>query len=216
MKKILGFDIETIPQIKELSSAQEEWLETRLKTTKEKISQKEEQEIRKKIMGTTPYLGEIICIGLGQLVDSNIKTKSIIGKEEKILKEFWEILEKLPTNVLFVSFNGLKFDVNFITMRSLHHNILPTNNYFLNTTKFRQHPHFDVMSWMSDWGYPSPTLDLACDLTGVASSKKGSIKAKDVAQAYQDGRISEIAAYCERDVKATIEVYLKLKNYVRI
>ena len=71
------------------------------------------------------------------------------------------------------------------------------------------------MQWLSDWNWPAPTLDLACDLVGVVTPKGGNIEAKDVARAFSEGKIKEIAAYCERDVKATLEVYLKIKNYIR-
>ena len=138
----------------------------------------------------------------------------LTGTEKELLKNFWDVIGKVPT-ATWVSFNGLKFDVNFIVMRSLYHKILPTNKNFLNTSKFRKYPHFDVMAWMADWGYPSPTLDIACDIAGVQSSKEGEIKAKDVAQAFEDGKIDEIAEYCEEDVCATLEVYLQLKHYVR-
>ena len=214
--RILGFDIETIPQNENnLTRAQQDWIDSKMVYALAKAAPGEDPlEIKRKLMATNPYLGEIVCISLGEIVYSTVSTESIIGTEEEILKRFWEILGSIgPTT--FVSFNGLKFDVNFITMRSLHHKILPTNKAFLNTSKFRKFPHFDVMAWMADWGYPAPRLDIACDLAGVKSSKEGDIKAKDVAQAFLDGRITEIAEYCEEDVRATLEVYLQLKSYIR-
>ena len=71
------------------------------------------------------------------------------------------------------------------------------------------------MRWISDWSYQAPSLDLSCDLVGVTSSKEGEIKAEDVYEAFKAGRIAEIADYCEHDVRATLEVYFKLKAYIR-
>ena len=213
--KEVGFDIETIPQQKALTRSQQEWLDNKLEFALEKApSYESKEETRRRVMATTPYLGEIVCISLGEVNGSQIRTESFTGTEKELLKNFWDVIGKVP-NATWVSFNGLKFDVNFIVMRSLYHKILPTNKNFLNTSKFRKYPHFDVMAWLADWGYPSPTLDIACDLAGVKSSKEGEIKAKDVAQAFEDGRIDEIAEYCEEDVRATLEVYLQLKHYVR-
>lgn len=213
--KIIGFDIETIPQKQKLTKAQEEWLASRLKYANEKAPPNERpEETKKRVMATNPYLGEIVCISVGESLNGKINTMSFTGKEPELLKNFWSLLGKIGS-AQYVSFNGLKFDTNFITLRSMHHNIPATNKQFLNTSKFRKNPHFDVMQWMSDWGYPIPSLDLACDIAGVQSSKEGAIKAKDVAQAYEDGRIKEIAEYCEEDVRATMEVFFKLKNYIR-
>lgn len=213
--KIIGFDIETIPQRGPLSRAQEDWLADKLEQAMSRASENESrEEVRRKIMATSPFLGEIVCISLGEVNGSKMRTESIIGDEKEILEKFWKMIGNV-SNGLYVSFNGLKFDVNFIALRSLHHKVKVTNKEFLNTSKFRKFPHFDVMQWMSDWGYPSPRLDIACDLAGVKSSKEGEIKAKDVAKAFNDGRIAEIAEYCEEDVRATIEVYLQVRNYVR-
>lgn len=213
--KEIGFDIETIPQQKTLSRAQEEWLDKKLEYALDKApSYESKEETKRRVMATNPYLGEIVCISLGEVSSTQIRTESFTGDEKEILKNFWKTIGKV-SNATYVSFNGLKFDVNFIVIRSMYHKILPTNKQFLNTSKYRKFPHFDVMAWMSDWGYPAPTLDIACDVAGVKSSKEGEIKAKDVAQAFDDGKIDEIAEYCEEDVRATLEVYLKLKNYVR-
>ncbi len=219
MSKIIGFDIETIPQ-KTMSRAQQEWFDGRLARDiksggAENENDDERAERKRKIMGTSPFLGEIVCISLGEiLVNGDINTQSFIGPEDELLAEFWETMRKV-TSATFVSFNGLGFDVPFISLRSLQHGVKPTNLDFLNTRKFSKYPHFDIMKWMADWGYPSPTLDLACDLTGVDTSKTGAIKAKDVAKAFDDGRITEIAEYCENDVIATLEVYKKYKSYVK-
>jgi len=213
--KIIGFDIETIPQQKALTRSQQDWLDKKLEFALAKApSYEDREETKRRIMATTPYLGEIVCISLGEVQGSKINAESFIGEEKDLLKRFWEVIGGV-SNGLYVSFNGLKFDVNFIVMRSMYHKVLPTNKNFLNTSKFRKFPHFDVMAWMADWGYPSPTLDIACDIAGVVSSKEGEIKAKDVAQAFEDGKIDQIAEYCEEDVRATLEVYLQFKNYVR-
>ena len=215
--RIIGYDIETAPQDEDtLSQAQKNWLETRMRPALEKNKGIEsEEELRRKIMGTTAFLGKIVCISVGEVFHGDkIKTASFTGTEKELLEKFWDYIAGSDQK-LFVSFNGLKFDVSFISLRSFHHGVRATNGSFLNTIKFRKYPHFDIMAWMSDWGWPAPTLDVACNLAGIKSSKEGAIKAKDVTQAFLDGRIEEIAAYCEDDVRATLELYLKYMPYVR-
>jgi predicted PolB exonuclease-like 3'-5' exonuclease len=203
MVKIIGFDIETVP-LDNLSQAQLDFLDKRLEFSKDNDSEK--------IKGTNPYLGKIVCIGLGEIVDKKIATRSLIGEEKEILEKFWEIMGRVGP-ATFVSFNGLNFDIQFILIRTIFHGIRPTNQQFLDKKKFQLHPHFDIMQLMANWSNPFPSLDLVCDFLGVKTPKDGAIAAKDVAKAYKDGRIKEIAEYCEKDVKATLEVYLKIKDY---
>lgn len=213
MNKIIGYDIETIPQ-PNLSKSQQEFLDNKVRLALLKEPNADVKALTGKIMGTSPYLGEIVCIGLGEVMDNNINTKALIGTEKKILEDFWMIMDKLQY-ATFVSFNGLNFDVNFIMLRSLKNGVRPTNKAFLGTKRFTKHPHFDIMQWMSGWGYPAPTLDIACDICDVKTSKEGAVKASEVAQAYKDGRIQEIADYCEEDVRATLQVYAKLRTYIK-
>ena len=42
------------------------------------------------------------------------------------------------------------------------------------------------------------------------SSKEGNIEGKDVVQAFLDGRIEEICAYCRKDVELTQQIYRKM------
>jgi len=72
----------------------------------------------------------------------------------------------------------------------------------------------DVKQIVSDWDrYRSCTLSLLCDHLGVPSPKEGEIKAKDVEAAFKAGGIDKIAAYCERDIVATNEVFKIVKQY---
>lgn len=216
MNKILAYDIETIPQ-DNLTDAQEEWLQRKIDRALLKNKAENEKELRRKFCATTPFLGKIITIGVGQ-VDSQdqIKTKALVGSEKEILEKFWQIIVKTPQqkNIQFVSFNGLDFDAPFILMRSAHHNVTPTNRDFTKLKRYTKYPHYDVMQWMANWSYGRPTLDVACTLAKVDSPKEGEVKADEVYDAYLRGEITKIANYCERDVRTTLELYRTIKNYV--
>jgi len=211
----LTFDIETIPMQGTLSE-----------TVKDEVSRKVERElarspeladdlesVKNKIMATSPYFGEVITIGMH--IDSVTRgegTEAIVGTEKEILERFWSMVKNFRG--LYISYNGLGFDVPFIIKRSMYHGIKPSNSDFLNTRRYIKYPHFDVQQVISDWDrFKAPTLRLACDHFGIPSPKEGEVEASQVYPAFLDGKIDEIAKYCERDVVATYELYKKLDGY---
>lgn len=209
----LTFDIETIPQQDPLSEVQQEELDKRLSTYLNRNPDANEEEAKSLLMGTSPYFGEIVTIGLLKHVGYESESRALIGTEREILEQFWSLVGR--HRGVFVSYNGLTFDVPFIVKRSMKYNIVPTNNNFLNTRRFQRFPHFDVKEVIADWDrFAAPTLRLACELLGVPSPKEGEVKAEDVARVFKEpGGIQKIADYCVRDLVATYKVYEKVKQY---
>lgn len=212
-KKILTFDIETVPQ-QNLSSIQQEELERKLTSYLSRNSGADPDEAKSLLMGTSPYFGKIVTLGLHLATDAydDGKGTAIIGDEKEILEKFWQLLAE--DSYLFVSYNGLSFDVPFILARSMHHKLKPTSKAFCNTRRFIRDPHFDAKEIISCWDrYAAPTLHLATDLVGIQTPKDGEVKADKVNDAFLAGDIDKIAAYCVKDVKATYELYRVLKDY---
>lgn len=207
MSDILVFDIETIPSKRKLNDIEIAELEKR-------ISKRKEDADKNLIMATSPFFGDIVCIGLYKIVQDKGASKALIGTEQEILTEFWRIIRNF--NGTFVSFNGLGFDAPYIIKKSMFHNILPTNNNFMDLKRFSRFPHFDVRLVMNDFdAYASGSLEFFCSFLNIPSSKEGKIKADKVAEAYDNGMIKDIADYCIRDVVATFDIYKILKNYTR-
>ena len=211
----LTFDIETIPLRKSLTDIQREALNKKLdRYFWNKIpTEQEHAEAERMLMATNPFLGEIVCIGLMKTNDAGqYDHLSIYGTEEDILIRFWKTIRDFKG--LFISFNGLNFDVPFILKRSMVIKIGPSNNNFLNTRRFLKYPHFDCMQILADYNPGNySTLKLACESLGIESPKEGDIVAATVAQAFEDGRIEEIAAYCLKDVVATYHLYNIVRKY---
>jgi len=211
----ITFDIETIPFQGVLTNAHEEEILKKSKLILKTPNPTEEElaSVRDFVMAVNPYMGEIICIGLhGVTFSGEEQLIALTGTEKEILTKFWSGISEHAG--VFVSFNGVDFDVPFIIKRSIFHQIRPTNNNFMDLKRFSRWPHFDVRAVMGDFDkFASGTLDLITQFCGVQSPKEGDIKAEDVYKAYKDGRISEIADYCLRDVKSTYEVYSIIKNY---
>lgn len=219
MSGVLSFDIETIPTQKPLSEAQQEEFEKRMTAQIKKrfpegysLSQDEYSNLRGLVMATTPYLGEIVVIGLYGVDGEQRQEMALTGSEPEILNQFWNILRQWEGS--FCSFNGLEFDTPFIVRRSMYHNIKPTNNRFLDLKRYSKWPHFDVKMVMGDYDkYASGKLSLVCDFLGVPSPKEGEVNGSQVEQAFLDGKINLIAEYCLRDVKATYECYNRIKDW---
>lgn len=210
---ILTFDLETVPQRAPLSEIQEEELAKKLERYLERRPSVKEEDAKSLLMGTSPYLGEIVVIGMHMYSDGETDTLALTGTEEEILNRFWNIVGS--HRGLFVTYNGLSFDVPFTLKRSMKHEIRPTNSNFLNTKRYTKYPHYDVKEIIADWDrFAAPTLRMACDLMGIPSPKEGEVKAEDVAKVSQEpGGIKKIADYCIRDVVATYKVYRKLQDY---
>ncbi len=210
--KLVVLDIETIPlDEKALTPALRELLKQKLDKALKQNPDVDPENEKRKIMSTNPLLGRIVCDCLYMPYDD--KELALYDSSEKVLLErFWRAIA--PMNGLFVGFNHIRFDVPFIIKRSMINGVKPTNGLFLQYTKYDPYPpHFDVMiNFSGRENYIS--LRQACELFNVPSPKEGAIKAEDVAEAYAEGRIKEIADYCMRDVKATYAIYQKIKEYI--
>ena len=213
----LTFDIETIPQQETLSDIQQLELDKQLVKTYLKNPDwdgKECEKFKRLIMATNPFYGEIICIGMHMTTnnESMFDLKPLIGEESHILERFWKVLKDFKG--LFISFNGMGFDIPFILKRSMKYQISSTNNDFLNLRRFSIRPHFDTKLVIGDWDrYAVGTLRLVCDHLGIPSPKEGEVKAENVENEFKLGNIEAIAEYCLKDVEATYAVYEKLSGY---
>lgn len=208
----LTFDIETIPQLAPLSTIQQEELDRKLNDRLQREPHLDEKAERSKMMGCSPYFGEIVCIGLKATKGVKTDSKALIGTEVDILNQFWKILYSF--NGLFISYNGKGFDVPFVLRRSMFHGIPVVNKSFMDIRKYQKYPHFDLQQVLSDFDYKNVVgLRLATELSGIPSPKEEGISAKEVEAAYHEGRIDDIAKYCLRDVEATYLLYLKAKDY---
>lgn len=147
--------------------------------------------------------GQIACISYAI---NNGPVQTLSGDETEILNKFWEVVK--DTN-LFIGFNIMEFDLRFIYQRSIVLKVKPTRE--LNFARYRNDPIYDIMHEWKKWNMTaSISLDTLAKILGLPTSKDGGIEGKDVAQAFKDGRIKEIYAYCERDVELTRKIYKRM------
>jgi len=99
--------------------------------------------------------------------------------------------------------------LRFIYQRSVILGVKPSKD--LNFARYRNFPIYDIMCEWSKWNLQNKiSLHALSKVLGIPSPKEGEIEGKDVAKAYQDGRIKEICQYCEKDVETTRKIYKKM------
>lgn len=195
----LFLDIETLPVEKEKHELLKDLYERDVEKGK-KVTDFEEY-----LAGTgfDGAFGRICCISYAL---NEGKPESVSGDEREILVKFWEIAKDID---LFIGFNLLNFDLRFIYQRSVIHGVKPSIE--LSFSRFRNFPIYDVMQEWSKWDTRNNiSLHKLAKALDIPSSKEGGIEGKDVAKAFEDGRIKEICDYCERDVEVTRQLYSKL------
>ena len=131
------------------------------------------------------------------------------GDEKELLERFWQIVERKRPRL--VSFNGRGYDGPILMIRSAQNGIAPSKNLVPNRYRVGEHTDLmDIFSFLGAWR-ERYSLDYWCRRFDV-ESPKGSIDGSQVGRAYREGRIEEIGEYCLRDVRATGELYSRVKD----
>jgi len=165
-----------------------------------------DKKISKEARSFNPLYSKIITICAKKL---NGETQVFSGADEKlILCDFFEHLKTLG-NVQFVSFNGYKFDVPFLVIRSKINKLnmpikINTNQWSMETSN-----HFDVMLFFSNKGnFVNPNLDVLGYLygVGVEGDRFGGV---EVERLYKEGKLDKIVDHCKQDILLLEGIYKK-------
>lgn len=154
--------------------------------------------------------GQVVCVGLGEMVGDKFSVVTRSGEDEKeILKFFWSYLRE-SRDVKITTFNGKGFDIPFILKRSaILEVLLPVK---ISTRRYDTLQHFDVMEVLTNYFQGEMfSLGTYCKLYSVAHDD--SVSGADVFALWQAGNVEAIKAHCAADVKSTWELYQKIKNY---
>ena len=210
------FDIETVP-LADLSAPLEEQVARRTSREVEKgrLSPEEAESL---VRSVSPFFGRVLAIGMRRYDDQSGETKDKViaeGDEEATLRSFFEIIDHPAyQDVRFVHFNGLNFDVPYLIVRAVMHEIPVKNRRFKDQRRFRFDAHIDVMQFLTNWGRDWVSLEVACHAFGIPSPKEGEVKGETVAGAFEEGNLAAVEEYVLRDVEATYQLFLKIKPYL--
>jgi len=150
----------------------------------------------------------IVCIGLIQFSDAMEPQGAIAwygANEQELLRQFWVKLGQLRPS-MFITHNGLGFDLPFIKKRSVIHQVKPSLE--INLAKFRTEPVYDTMAVWSNWDNRGwIKLDVLARALNV-ETKSGS--GKQVAEMWAKEQGREIAEYCLQDTYVTYACYSRM------
>jgi 3'-5' exonuclease len=150
----------------------------------------------------------IVCIGLLEFSDQMEPRGAVAwygANERELLRQFWSRLaQDRPT--LFITHNGLGFDLPFIKKRSMIHQVKPSLD--INLAKFRTEPVYDTMAVWSNWDTRGwVKLDVLARALNVGT-KSGS--GEQVAEMWEKGQGLELARYCLQDTYVTYACYCRM------
>lgn len=221
IEKILFVDIETVPQVYNFSELDEKTAELYLQ--KNKFIQERDELSNEAVYeraGVFAEFGKIVCISCGivneQSGGKEIRMKSFAGDDEKVLlEEFAEMLNKhynSPYHIL-CGHNAKEFDFPFLGRRMLIHGIDLPGVLDIAGKKPWEVNHLDTMELWKFGDYKHYTsMSLLCHIFNIPTPKDD-ISGADVARVYyEENDLDRIVTYCQKDVIALIQLFLRFRN----
>ena len=155
-------------------------------------------------MGLNAYTDRVTCIGLIISENNNIVySKSIFNKnEEKLLKEFLKVYMKYKDRITeTVTWNGDKFDHNFLDVRCLKYGI---RYKAINSEDIKN----EFPKFMLGDTWRKPSLGDAINFLEIKDSKYGT--GEEAPYLFKHGKIDELKRYCLQDVKLLRKINIEL------
>lgn len=221
LDKILFLDIETVPETYHFTDTDPETARLfELKNARFKTESNTFEQVYSEKAGIYAEFGKIVCISVG-FVRSTATGRVIYIKsyahedEETLLRQFVRLLEdnyNTPDKRL-CGHNSKEFDIPFICRRLLIHGIPLPNVLNLAGKKPWEIQHLDTMELWKFGDYKAYTsLALLCHIFKIPTPKDD-ISGADVARVYYEEKdLSRICRYCEKDVVALIQLFLRMNG----
>ena len=221
-------DIETVPQTADFSEIPAElahlW-EDKFATIHKRMPEKYNDETTaadafNNSAGIYAEFGKIVCISVGfvhfQGLEMHFRTKSFFGDDEKlILREFTELIAKFCTTKehTLCGHNIKEFDIPYICRRMLINGMKLPTMLNIDGKKPWEINFLDTLELWKFGDYKNYTaLKLLTAVFGIPTPKDD-IDGSQVARVYyQEKNIERIATYCQKDVVATAQVFLRLNS----
>ena len=225
----LVFDIETTAQpLENFDEAQQEYLFREAgKIADEPAREKKRAEIQQ-LFSLWPLTGQVVCIAMlnaekqrGQVLflaedfEEDAEEASPVkfvpfAEEAELLTAFWDVAKHYDQ---VVTFNGRGFDVPFLYLRSALLNVPISKKNWLGY-RYAVEPHCDLAEQFTFYSVGGQggaarrfNLDFYCKAFGIESPKSHGVTGMDVSALMAEQKFREIADYCLRDVRATVELH---------
>jgi DNA polymerase elongation subunit (family B) len=225
----LVFDIETTAQpLENFDETQQEYLFREAGKIEDETARAAKREEIARAMSLWPLTSQVVCIAM--LNAETLRGQSLYvaddfeddtpeggpvefvpcADETELLTAFWDVAKHYDS---VVTFNGRGFDVPFVYLRSAVLNVPISKKNWLGY-RYATEPHCDLAEQLTFYGVSGRdgaarrfNLDFYCKSFGIESPKSHGVTGMDVGAMVAAGQFREIAEYCLRDVRATVELY---------
>jgi DNA polymerase elongation subunit (family B) len=219
LEHILFLDIETVPEEENFNLLDDEmkdlWDHKTQYQRKDEFSPEEFYDRA----GIWAEFGKIVCISVGYFTFKgdirHFRVTSFFGDEKKILRDFNNLMNNhfnQPQHIM-CGHNVKEFDIPFMARRMIINQIAIPNKLNLFGKKPWEIPHLDTLELWKFGDYKHYTaLKLLTKILGIATPKDD-IDGSEVAHVfYVEKDIDRIAIYCEKDVIAVAQVFLRFRR----
>ncbi len=225
----LVFDIETsaLP-LETFDEVQQEYLLREIQKIEDETARAVRREEILRQFNLWPFTAQVVCIAM--LNAETLRGKVLFtaddfehdaaeggpvefvpcADEVELLTAFWDVAKHYDE---VVTFNGRGFDVPFLYLRSAVLNVAISKKNWLGY-RFATEPHCDLAEQFTFYGVSGRdgaarkfNLDFYCKAFGIESPKSHGVTGMDVNSLLAEGKYRDIAEYCLRDVRATVELY---------
>ncbi len=221
VEKILFLDIETVPEVYEFNKLEEKTAQLYAQKVAFQMRDGASVEDLYDKAGIFAEFGKIVCISCGLVRDhsstgKSIRMKSFFGDDEKeLLLDFKKLLEDLDErgDFMLCGHNAKEFDFPFIARRMLINGIVLPRALDIAGKKPWEISHLDTMDLWKFGDYKNFTsLALLCHIFKIPTPKDD-ISGADVARVYyEENDLNRIKIYCEKDVVALIQLFLRMQG----
>jgi uncharacterized protein YprB with RNaseH-like and TPR domain len=219
LDNILFLDIETVPEQENFDQLDEEMKHLwELKTQYQRKEDFTSEEFYDRA-GIWAEFGKIVCISVGYFVVKgdirNFRVTSFFGTEQKILHDFTNLISNHFNGAQYVlcGHNIKEFDIPFIARRMIINQMILPDKLNLFGKKPWEIAHLDTLELWKFGDYKHFTsLKLLTKILGIPSPK-GDIDGSQVGHVfYVEKDIDRIVTYCEKDVIAVAQVFLRFRK----
>lgn len=221
LDKVLFLDIETVPQVYQFQDLDEKPKELfEMKTRFMQNDEKSFESLYNERGGIYAEFGKIVCISVGFVHETShgkqLRMKSFYhDDEETLLKQFKNLLDEKynsPYHIL-CGHNAKEFDFPYICRRMLINGIELPETLNISGKKPWEIAHLDTMELWKFGDFKAYTsLALLCHVFNIPTPKDD-ISGADVARVYfEEKDLERIKVYCEKDVVALIQLFLRMRG----
>jgi DNA polymerase elongation subunit (family B) len=228
LAKIMFLDIETVPMRANIAEIPEDlahlW-EDKFSLIQKRMPEKYSAETTaaeafETSAGIYAEFGKIVCISVGFIyykgLEMHFRTKSFAGDDEKkLLVNFKQLIEKFCSSSTHTlcGHNIKEFDIPYICRRMLINGISLPYTLQIAGKKPWEINFIDTLELWKFGDYKNYTsLKLLTSIFGIPTPKDDIDGSQVAAVYYNEKNIDRIALYCQKDVLATAQVFLKMQG----